>query len=220
MPTDTDSPVTWSSWLEGLRDDFRTRNDPRYQNALIMVLFEGEVRGISRPSRCTSNCVYARYVASILDGCTKEEAHERTFPRVPALLTDSVFLAGNTNGSQFESQPEVGDYYKWVAEAAGVNVKGLLYVPGLALFPGDPKAWVSGRGDVERVCRERGFTATGAVNVQGGRGDVPPEDVDVAPDIVEQRVLDRLEADPSLAFRPPDEVLHETKEMLRPHWAK
>jgi hypothetical protein len=139
----------------------------------------------------------------------------------PALLTDAVFLEGlSCNGSQFEGQEVVGDFYKREAALAGVSVKGKVYLSSLALYPGDPRAWVSGRGDVERVCRERGFTASGAVNVQGGITGTPPEDVDVAPDIIEQRALDRLEVDPSLAFRPRDEVLHETKEMLRPHWAK
>lgn len=91
----------------------------------------------------------------------------------PMSNTDREFLEGHCNGSQFERNPHVGDRLAADAEAAGVNVKGKVYIGGLAAFPGDPRAWVSGRSDVERVCEEMNYGASGSVSrkVDQGRGE-------------------------------------------------
>lgn len=108
----------------------------------------------------------------------------------PSCLTDSVFLEGHCNGNQFESQPQVGDGYAAEARAAGVDPKGKVYLSGLARFPGDPEAWVSGRGDVQRVCEQRGWGCKGAVSVARADSEPPPP-VAVANDIVESQ-MDRV----------------------------
>jgi hypothetical protein len=84
----------------------------------------------------------------------------------PRPNTDATFLHGHCNGSQFAAGPlagELGDRLKATAEAGGQNVKGKVYLGGLARFPGDPQAWVDGKGDVKRVCEERGWKCTGSV---------------------------------------------------------
>lgn len=114
----------------------------------------------------------------------------------PAAMTDSVFMAGNINGGQFAGQPDVGDLYRKTAEASGVNPKGKTYISGLAEYPGDPRAWVSGRGDVSRLLSERGWGAEGAVNMPTTRiVDTGP--YQVAEDIIEKSVRAELEKLPA-----------------------
>jgi hypothetical protein len=86
--------------------------------------------------------------------------------RTPGAVTDSTFLAGHVNGNQFADDPNAGARYKREAEAAGVSTTGKVYLSQLAKYPGDPKAWVSSRGDVARVCKERGWACSGAVKVK------------------------------------------------------
>jgi hypothetical protein len=111
----------------------------------------------------------------------------RTFP---ATRTDKEFLKGTHE--QFADAPGVGDRYKAIAEAHGLNTNGLVYIRGLARFPGDPQAWVSGRGDVSRIAEERGWGVHGAVEVE--RREVEPEpDITVADDIVADLATDLVE---------------------------
>jgi hypothetical protein len=119
----------------------------------------------------------------------------RTFPGVRGL--DSDFNKGRCNGEQFANCPALGDHFRRVAEGAGVSTTGKTYLRGLAEYPGDPAAWVSGTSDVLRVARERGLRVEGAVDYTPpapARG--PDPDVPVAADIVEARVDACLEADP------------------------
>ncbi len=136
------------------------------------------------------------------------------------LMTDKVFLGGlSTNGDQFETAPEQGDYYRAVAEAKGQSVKGKVYLSSLAEYPGDPKAWVDGRGDVRRVLEDRGWNSRGAVNVKSQAREAP-ERIDVAEDIVDRQVALEVAADPGLSDMDPGELRHEVKEKLVPHWRK
>ncbi len=128
----------------------------------------------------------------------------------PSVRTDSTFLADRANGRQFEGCPQLGDAYKQIAEAHGASVTGKVYLSQLAEFPGDPQAWVSGRGDVERVCRDRGYSVEGAVNFKSGPRDPTPE-IEVGEDIVESAVHDIL-ADAPLRDR--REVAEQARERL------
>lgn len=93
----------------------------------------------------------------------------------PSLMTDAVFLQGHCNGSQFAESTRIGDHYAGEAKKAGVNVKGKIYLSGLAAFPGDPRAWVSDRGDVQKVCEERNFGCKGAVATKCDTSRPEPE---------------------------------------------
>lgn len=105
----------------------------------------------------------------------------------PMSNTDREFLEGRCNGNQFESQPYVGDVYAGMAKDAGVDPKGKVYLSGLAAFPGDPRAWVSGRGDAQRVCEDRGWTCDGSVKVKGQEQPDVWSKYQVAPDLVQER---------------------------------
>lgn len=133
----------------------------------------------------------------------------------PGANTDREFLFGHVNGNQFEGQDFAADHHKKVAKAAGVSTTGKVYLSGLAEYPGDPRAWVSGRGDVQKVAEERGWGVEGAVNVK--RQPAPPRPaIEVADDLVELHLAERLAKDPALAEKPRDEAKHEVKESLKP----
>lgn len=161
----------------------------------------------------------AWYVAQRLDGATHNMAEALAKAQAPAAMTDREFLEGHCNGNQFDGSEAVGDHYKAVAAAAGVDVKGKIYVGGLALFPGDPKAWVDGRGDIQRVAQERGLNVQGAVTVKSGERE-PAPDIDVADDVIDQRVLQKMDADPDITRRPYEEVREEARAEIKPHWCK
>lgn len=118
----------------------------------------------------------------------------RTFPGV---RTDSTFNIDTENGKQFEKTPALGDQFRREAEAAGVSTTGKVYKHGLANFPGDPTAWVSGRGDVERVCKEKGFNCSGAVDYRAEERE-PTPDVEIADDMVESEVNEIMELNPGV----------------------
>lgn len=138
----------------------------------------------------------------------------------PGCMTDDVFLAGRCNGNQFEGQPQIGDLYKSIAREAGVDVQGKVYLSGLAERPGDPEAWVSGRGDVQRVLEKRGWGSDGAVKVKTRNDVAPPPPIGIADDLVETYTERRIEADPGQAERPREEVKAEVRDAIKPHWVK
>jgi hypothetical protein len=114
----------------------------------------------------------------------------RSFPAVHG--TNSSFMKGS------HIQDGVLDSYRHkMANAMGVDTSGKRYIAGLASYPGDPEAWVSGTDDVLRVCRNRGWNCTGAVEYEAPdsrpvcAADIAP-DLPIAPDIVADHVSSRL----------------------------
>ena len=152
------------------------------------------------------------------NGCSHTLAEMLAFQRPPGAKTDASFLEGFCNGNQFEKTPHVGNYYKSVADQAGVNVKGKIYQAGLAESPGDPRAWIESRDDVKRICEERGWGCDGSVTLPV-RNVKPPDEIDVADDILEDHVQDVLDEQPVLAPRR-GELKEEIREQIKPHWAK
>lgn len=138
--------------------------------------------------------------------------------RPPQANTDREFLMGNTNGSQFEGGPKApkinglnaaerqGNHYKRVAEKHGQNVKGKKYLRQLAKFPGDPQAWVDGKGDVQRILAKRGWGAEGAVTVQEREPLNPPKEIILAEDIIRDKMQAMIQADPGLKEKPREEL--------------
>ena len=115
----------------------------------------------------------------------------RSFPGVKG--TDSVFMQGRKlGGQQFEdTAPNVGEHHMAMAAKAGVNTSGKWYSGTMAEFPGDPRAWVSGLGDVRRIAKERGIGVAGAVNIEPskyGDGYVVPERYRVDDSLVAEHV--------------------------------
>jgi hypothetical protein len=138
----------------------------------------------------------------------------------PQCTTDREFLKGHVCGSQFEKTPGLGDLYKVKARRAGVDTTGKVYSGGLARFPGDPEAWVSDRGDVQRRLEERGWGSDGLVKVKAREPEREPERPAVAPDLVDQKVLADVTANPELARTALPELREKALEEIRPHWSK
>jgi len=131
-------------------------------------------------------------------------------------LTDVTFLAGRGGCyDQFQGQHEVGDYYRQTAESAGVSTTGKVYLSSLAAFPGDPEAWVSGRGDVARVLDARGWGAEGSVTRPVREVAPASSTYRVADDLVRARADDLQSGDPSLSR---EDALVRARSALSPHW--
>lgn len=144
--------------------------------------------------------------------------------RPPQANTDREFLMGNTNGAQFEGDPKakkvpalggrnmaeyIGDRYKTVAEKHGQNVKGKKYLRQLAKFPGDPEAWVDGKGDVQRVLEKRGWGVDWdgvGTNVQPRDPLTPPKEILLAENIIQERMVEMVNRDPGLKEKPREEL--------------
>jgi hypothetical protein len=127
--------------------------------------------------------VQARYIRMRMNGQSHRMAEMLATRSFPALRTDTEFNKGRCNGNQFEGCPARGDWLRAQAEAAGVSTTGKYYSSALAEYPGDPRAWISDRGDVLRVARENGMTVRGAVEYTPPECE-PKADVAVAPDIL------------------------------------
>lgn len=123
--------------------------------------------------------------------------------------TDTQFLRNVSE--QFADNPALGDYYAKVARAHGQDPKGKKYLSSLAAFPGDPRAFVDGMGDVRKVCEERGWDCQGDVKVKGERSEVGP--YRVADDLVADRAMDLLE---SGAVSGVGDALETAREQLSP----
>ena len=165
--------------------------------------------------------IQAEYEESRRLGNSHNLAMIFVFRQAPGAMTDREFLEGHVNGSQFESDPDAGDFYAEEARKAGIDHKGKVYIEGLAGYPGDPRAWVSGRGDVRRICEENGWECSGCVNVKFQ--DVKPETpaIALAEDLLEKEVS-------AIVAKSPDQVnekeVVEIRESLReirtPYWNK
>lgn len=165
------------------------------------------------------NAVQEAYEAMRRDGTSHNLAEMFALQHAPVGNTDSTFLAGHCNGNQFEKCPAIGDYYEREAAKHGLNVKGKVYKSGLARFPGDPEAWIGSKDDIKNICESRGWGCEGSVNVKVDNGRTPIADVDVADDIVHEKVIDNVRADPGLAGRPIQELREQAKEQLLPREA-
>jgi hypothetical protein len=140
----------------------------------------------------------ALYAAMRLDGQSHALAEMLALQSPPMSNTDREFLEGKGGCyDQFHDNELLGAFYRQSAAEAGVDTTGKVYLSGLARRPGDPEAWVSGRGDVQRVLEARGWGADGAVKVKARGADAPPPKKKIADDIVAGQVERRLEAMPA-----------------------
>ena len=112
--------------------------------------------------------------------------------------------------------------YEQEAKDAGVNTKGKIYLGGLARYPGDPEAWVSGRGDVQRICETRGWGSRGAVNVKSQEPTESPVETPLAEDIVTDKVTDIMSHVPKKERKRVDvtELREQVKDKMTPPWSK
>jgi DNA-directed RNA polymerase subunit RPC12/RpoP len=75
----------------------------------------------------------------------------------PNISTDSTFMAGSELGLGSIQSEYARKHAQKLAKQAGVSTDGKRYCPQLAKHHGDPEAWVDGKSDVTRICRERGL---------------------------------------------------------------
>ncbi len=137
--------------------------------------------------------------------------------QVPMSNTDREFLQGRGGCfDQFNGNEELGAYYRRVAESHGQNVTGKVYMSGLAAFPGDPRAWVTGRGDVADVLRERGWGGEGSVNMPV-TNVAAPTGGGIASDVVDRLVGERMEENPTARA---EDVRAAVIEDHAPSWSK
>lgn len=137
----------------------------------------------------------------------------------PYLNTDAVFMTGTANGSQFEMRPEQGEYYKAECEKRGGTTLGRKYFSSLARFPGDPEAWVEGRGEVSKLLSSRGWGAQGAVYVKPVPVEEVTNPVDVASDIVDREVA-KIAGSEKLSKKAEVALREKVKDRIRPSWKK
>ena len=137
----------------------------------------------------------------------------------PGCVTDNTFLAGRGGAyAQFSEDDIGGNFYRKEALKAGVNPHGKVYMPSLASRPGDPEAWVSGRGDVRRVCEQRGWGVEGAgMNIPVTNVAPVSEKYEPAPDLVADRMEQLKAKDPGLKG---EDLAGKAKESLMPAWGK
>ena len=149
------------------------------------------------------------YVACRLKGESSRMAEMLATRSFPGLKTDSIFNEGKFS----EDRGKIGPEQLWLrqqAEAAGVNISGTWYCKGLASYPGDPTAWVRDRSDVLRIAREKNMTVHGYVEHKGHEVE-PMVDVPIADDIIENEVLDILDANPGLKAEDVREKVYELR---------
>lgn len=210
---------TWADWLDRVEKRYRS-HEPRSGRGMLDatdILFREQARR-GWPVVSKDPLTQAWYAAMRLDGTDHKLAEMFALRLPPMSNTDREFLEGHCNGNQFEKTPYLGDWYAAEARASGVDITGKVYISGLANRPGDPEAWVSGRGDLERVVRERGWACQGSSNIKAVEREAPA-DTDVAHDIVESRMRERVEKDPGLATKKTEDLYHETRDLLKPSWA-
>lgn len=131
-------------------------------------------------------------------GVTHSLAAMTAMQSAPRCMTDREFLQGmGTLNDQFDGDEK---YLKRVVASArsqGYNPSANdVYMANLAKFPGDKDAFVKGRGDIQRVCEERGLPSDGVVKLAGREQE--PKKVKLAPDIVDRMVREKVRRDPSL----------------------
>jgi hypothetical protein len=163
--------------------------------------------------------IQAHYVKARRAGTSHNLAEMFALRLPPMSNSDREFLEGHVNGNQFANNPQIGNLYRRRARAAGVNPTGKVYLSGLAEYPGDPRAWISGRGDAARLCEERGWEADGAVKVRAARQVEHPE-VEVADDILDDEADKILAAHPEPRKVDRGELKHQIKEKRKPPWKK
>jgi hypothetical protein len=166
-----------------------------------------------------------RYLAMRRSGQSHNIALMLAAQQPPMSNTDREFLEGHCNGNQFAGSlaaRAAGDYYRRVAAAAGQGSAaggGNVYLSGLAAYPGDPRAWVSSRGDVKRLLEERGWSARGSVehnadpSVRGSAA--PPTTTAIGTDIV----LDAAEKALESGVLSREDAIEQAARLRAPHWA-
>lgn len=141
------------------------------------------------------------YVSAIENGTSESLAELLALRQSPSLNTDTTFMA---NRGTLLQQLD-GDHEALTEVMRGASKSGFrptdnhVYIEGLARYPGDPEAFITGKGDVRNVCEKRGQACHGSVEVKHREPEHDPhESKPLAGDIVQGEMQSRIAADPSL----------------------
>lgn len=98
---------------------------------------------------------------------------------------------------------------------------GKKYITQLARYPNDPRALVSCRGDVQRICEQEGWGCEGLVNVKANDfGMAPPKPVDIDEALVQEYMGKEIERDPGAALMRRGDLREKVRNRIKPHWSK
>ena len=187
---------------------------PRKQREAVVAKFETMLRKHQTMSAGTD--VYVLETRAPEAVANAKQSFEEGLKEgiAPSIVTDSTFMSGWYSGDQFEKSPVIGEAYRSRAKAFGVNPKGKRYLHQLAEFAGDPRAWVESRGDVQRLCEERGYNCDGMVKVKSPTKEYVDKGEYVADDIIDNYVADQIEAVGD-DFVPTEQQINDMKDAAR-----
>lgn len=109
------------------------------------------------------------YAAAIANGNTPRMAEMFASRKGPGCDTDTAFQSGRkTLQGQFEGDERGRKLIMDSCLKQGFKPSNdMQYEPGLAQFVGDKRAFIQTKGDVRKVCEERGHDASGGATVSG-----------------------------------------------------
>lgn len=141
------------------------------------------------------------------EGKLTEILETRQFPGVH---DDTSFMANRGTLAD-----QLGDTVGLVTEEAKKNgyTPGYndVYLPSLADFPGDPKAFIkqdNAKGQVRKVCEDNNWSCHGSVSVES-RNDEAPKETGLADDLVIPSFLEMKKSDPKIKYASKDEIRQE-----------
>ena len=123
----------------------------------------------------------------------------------PNIQTDSTFFRGvGMLGDQIDTPKDL-DMRVNAARRHGYSPgQNDMYIPTLAQFPGDPRAFVSqadGRGEIKRRCIRNQTSCEGLVNYQAGQRPPRPK-VKLAEQTIRRYMKQAIKKDPGAANTP------------------
>ena len=150
--------------------------------------------------------VVVAYLHMVEEGVAPRLAEMLALRSPPRANTDREFFEGHCNGNQFSGAEDHGDYLRAQAQRHGHTPgRNDVYVSQLAKFPGDPKAFVpasGGRSHITSLLKERGWGASGTVNVAANEVEFNPNpDKPLADDIVRRHAKKRVKDNPDMTAK-------------------
>lgn len=179
----------------------------------------------------TDPFIQKRYEQMLAQGTSASLAEMFAMQKPPRGKDNTSWLAANSKSiGGGDLAPPVRQHHEAMAKAAGVSIDGKVYMPSLARqnMPGDPMAWVSDHSEFKRRLEDRGDGWSDDTQCVRPRNDVAPAPgIEVAPDLVEERVCQMIENNPDLLHKHvkltpkgddvtiSGELLHEAKESCK-----
>ena len=208
-------------------DEHTKRMEEAYEKLQDSPLLSRDTNG-QFPTVSDSFAVQAFYEQMRRDGQSHAFAEMAALQQPPGSMgTDSAFWSGGLNsGTHMDHWPwPVRNFYLKKARQHGVDTAGKIYKPSLARFPGDPEAWISGRGDITKLAEKYNLDVSGAVEHRCDESLMqelvekknPP--VPIAKDIVDREVFKECVKNPEKALDL-EETRAEVADRLTPHHKK